>query len=107
MNKKIIGLFSDSLEAVVVTWVWVRFPPWHFLILSSEEEGVLGVLGLRRLYAVVLRRQAVAELVDVGVVLRRLDVERPEARVVGYGTESMAAGEKAFLLEGHPALRNG
>jgi hypothetical protein len=64
------------------------------------------VLGFGRFSSVVLRRQTVAELVDVGVVVVRLDVERPEGGVVGYGTNAMAArGKEVVLFESDSALK--
>jgi hypothetical protein len=64
------------------------------------------VLGFGRFASVVLRRQTVAELVDVGVVVVRLDVERPEGGVVGYGTNAMAArGKEVVLFESDSALK--
>jgi hypothetical protein len=64
------------------------------------------VLGFGRLSSVVLRRQTVAEFIDVGVVVVRLDVERPEGGVVGYGTNAMAArGKEIVLFESNSALK--
>jgi len=64
------------------------------------------VLGFGRFSSVVLRRQAVAKLVDVGVVVVRLDVERPEGGIVGYGTNAMAArGKEVVLFESDSALK--
>lgn len=64
------------------------------------------MLGFGGLSSVVLRRQTVAELVDVGVVVVRLDVERPEGGVVGYGTNAMAArGKEIVLFESDSALK--
>jgi hypothetical protein len=64
------------------------------------------VLGFGGLSSIVLRRQAVAELVDVGVVVVRLDVERPEGGIVGYGTNAMAArGKEVVFFESDSALK--
>ena len=64
------------------------------------------MLGFGRFTSVVLRRQAVAELVDVSVVVVRLDVERPEGGIVGYGTNAMAArGKEVVFFESDSALK--